>query len=91
MATPLERLFLSEVEYHRKLRCDAPGTADATSLHTSYALQGGYEGLILASGRVTAKEVAAMMKRLTLAGDPRDVLRARDSVMAILGIRQFDA
>ena len=44
--TPLERLFLLEVEFHRRLRTQAPGTADASSLHTSYALQSGYEPLI---------------------------------------------
>jgi hypothetical protein len=43
--TPLERLFAFEIEFSRKLRCDAPGTADAAALHTSYALQCGYEPL----------------------------------------------
>lgn len=43
---PLEQRFAMEVEYHRRLRCEAAGV-DATSLHTSYALQSGYEPLLL--------------------------------------------
>jgi hypothetical protein len=35
--TPLEKRFRLELEFHRRLRTQAPGTADASSLHTSYA------------------------------------------------------
>ena len=57
---PLERLFLLEVEFARKLRTEAPGTSDVSSLHTSYALQAGYESLIAAAGRVTVRDVEAV-------------------------------
>ena len=53
----------------------------------SYALQSGYEDLIRVVGTVTRQDVIACQERLTLAGDTRDVLSARDSVMGLLGIR----
>ena len=85
--TPLEQLFRFEVEFHRRLRTEAPETADARGVHTSYALQSGYENLIRVVGTVNRQDVIACQERLTLAGDTRDVLSARDSVMALLGIR----
>jgi hypothetical protein len=87
---PLEQLFRLEVEYHRRLRTEAPGTPDPGSLHTSYALQNGYEGLIRAVGAATGKDVEAVKNRHGLAGDPRDVLAARDSVKGLLGIPLLD-
>jgi hypothetical protein len=33
--SPLEQLFHLEIEFHRHLRTLAPGTANATSLHTA--------------------------------------------------------
>ena len=42
---PLEQLFGSEIEFHRRLWAEAPVTADASALHTSYAVQCGYEPL----------------------------------------------
>jgi len=84
--SPLEQLFALEVEFYRRLRADAGGTVDASSPHTSYALQSGYEGLIPAVGAVTMRDIEALRERLAVAGDSRDVLKARDSVMRILGI-----
>jgi hypothetical protein len=89
--TPLERLFRHEVEFHRQLRTLAPGTVDARALHTSYALQAGYESLIRAVGGVTDQEVERAYARLALAGDPRDVLAARDSLKWLLGLSELDA
>lgn len=83
---PLEKLFRLEIEYHRRLRTQAPGTADARALHTSYALQSGYEALIGAAGPVTAGEIDRLRERLVLAGDPRDVLAACASLGELLGI-----
>ena len=85
--SPLEQLFALEVEFHRRLRTEAPGTSDAASIHTSYALQSGYEQLLKHVGCVSESDIEAVRERLSLAGDARDVLRARDSVMGILGIR----
>ncbi len=84
--SPLEHLFALEVEFHRRLRTAAPGTGDAAAIHTSYALHSGYEQLLQRVGRVTGADIEALRERLSLAGDARDVLSARDSVMAILGL-----
>ncbi len=84
--SPLEKLFRLELEYHRRLRIAAPGLLDASSLHTSYALQTGYEQLILAIGPVTAPQIEQLRERFLLAGDSRDLLAARDSVKQLLGI-----
>ncbi len=87
---PLERLFLLEVEFHRRLRTQAPGTADTRALHTSYALQSGYEPLIRAVGAVTGRDIEQIRQRHTLAADARDLLAARDSLKQLLGISQLD-
>lgn len=87
---PLEKLFRLEIEFHRKLRTQAPGTEDARALHTSYALQSGYEPLIRAVGTVTGRDIEQLHARLALAGDPRDILAARDSLKTLLGLSQLD-
>ena len=61
--SPLEQLFVLEIEFHRKLRQEAPGTADAAALHTSYALQCGYEPLLRIIGRVTAQDLDRLAHR----------------------------
>jgi hypothetical protein len=83
---PLEKLFRLEIEFHRRLRTQAPGTADARALHTSYALQAGYEALIGAVGTVTSQELERLHARLALAGDARDILAARDSLVELLDL-----
>jgi hypothetical protein len=87
---PLERLFALEIEFHRRLRTTASGTADPTALHTSYSLQAGYELLLQQIGRVTAQDIERMAERFMLAGDARDVLAARDSLTRSLGLRPFE-
>ena len=88
--SPLETLFRLEIEFYRRLRTEAPGTADARALHTSYALQCGYEILIRAAGTVTAEEIERLRDRLNLTGDARDILAARDSLNQLLGIHPLD-
>ncbi len=87
---PLERLFLLEVEYHRRLRSEANELPDSGGLHTSYALQAGYEPLLRSVGPVAPADVEALARKLALAGDTRDVLKARDSVTGLLGVRPFE-
>jgi hypothetical protein len=89
--SPLEQLFRLEIEFHRRLRTDAPVTGDARSLRTSYALQTGYEPLIRSVGPVSADHLDRLYARLILAGDTRDVLAARDSLLDMLEIRLLDA
>jgi len=88
--SPLEKLFRLEIEFHRRLRTQAPGTADVGALHTSYALQSGYEPLIRAAGRVTGRDIELISQRLAMAADARDLLAARDSLKQLLGLSQLD-
>src|SRR4051794_10491342 len=67
--SPLEQLFRLEIEFHRRLRTFAPGTADASSVHASYALQAGYEQLIRSIGPITARDVESLRERLALISD----------------------
>ena len=60
-------------------------------MHTSYALQAGYEPLLKSIGAVAAADVEALAGRLAPAGDARDVLKARDSIIGLLGGRPFKA
>lgn len=85
--SPLEQLFRLEIELHHRLRTQAPGTGDASSVHASYALQSGYDRLLRSLGPVADRDVETLRERLTLAGDARDVLAARDSLKQVLGIR----
>ena len=88
---PLERLFLLEVEYNRRLRSEANEPIDTGGVHTSYALQAGYELLLKSVGPVAAGNIETLTHMLARAGDTRDVLKARDSVMGLLGVRAFGA
>jgi hypothetical protein len=88
--TPLERLFLLEVEFHRLLRTQAPATADASGLHTSYALESGYEPMIRQVGTVTGHDIELICQRHALAADARDLLAARDSLKQLLGLSQLE-
>jgi hypothetical protein len=88
--SPLETLFRLEIDFHRRLRTQAPGTADARTVHTSYALQFGYERLIRSLGTTTIRDLETLKERLMMAGDTRDVLAARDSVRQMLGTRLLD-
>lgn len=88
--TPLERLFVLEVEYHRILRRDAPGTPPAAAPHISYALQHGYETLLRVVAPSSIGEVDSLLNRPGMAGDGRDVLAARDSLVLLLGLRPYD-
>lgn len=78
--SPLEKLFRLELDFHRRLRTQAPGNADASSLHTSYALQTGYKQLLPAIGTATNRQLEQLRERFTLAGDTRDLIATRDSL-----------
>jgi len=83
----LERLFLLELDFQRKLLTEGLGKTTVDRVHTSYALQCGYDGLIPLVGQVNARDIDKLRERLVLAGDPRDVLATRDSLMQLLGIQ----
>jgi hypothetical protein len=82
---PLEQLFHLEVEFYRKLRCHAIANLDAGEIHTSYALQCGYEQLLRAAGPVTPFDIKRLRNRLSLVADARDLFAASDSVTELLG------
>jgi hypothetical protein len=84
--SPLESLFRLEIEFHRCLRAlpiDPLGTA---GLHTSYALQTGYEPLLSRLGTVTARDLDQLQSQLLITGSTRDVLAAATSLKQLLGI-----
>jgi hypothetical protein len=83
---PLEKLFLLEVEFYRRLRTVAPGTPDSSGVHTSYALQCGYEPIIREVGSATGHDIEQLRHRLLRADDARDILAARDSIERLLMI-----
>lgn len=83
----LEKLFSLEIEFQRRLR-KSSGTPDPSSLHTSYALQAGYEPLIRRTNGVTLEQIEKMAQRLALSGDARDVLSAKDSLIDLFGVRR---
>ncbi len=83
---PLESLFRLEIEYHRRVRELPPGVVDSGSLHTSFAMQTGYEPLLHALGPVIAEDIERLRDHLALAADPRDALSARDLLKQLLGI-----
>ena len=82
----LEKLFRLEIDFHRRLRTQVTGTVDAGALHTSYALQCGYEPLIRAIGTVSVRELELLADRLAPTVDARDLGAARDSLKRLLGI-----
>jgi hypothetical protein len=85
--TPLELLFALEIEFHRKLRCEATGTQDVAALHASYASQAGYQQPIAQlGGSVTFEAIERPRAKHGRAGDVRDVLAARDSLTCLLGL-----
>jgi hypothetical protein len=90
--SPLEMLFRLEVEFHRELRAAvAHGTGDDGSLHTSYALQSGYDQLLTAIPVVSDRQIEQLVERFVRAGDPRDVFAAGESVKQLLGLCLADA
>ena len=61
--SPLERLFRLEIEFHRRLRTSDADPAHAPEVHTSYALQSGYEQLIRDAGTVAAADIDGLRQR----------------------------
>jgi hypothetical protein len=64
------------------------GAARARHLrvHTSYALQSGYEPLLRQLGRVTNQDIELLRHRLTPSADARDITAAGDSLKELLDI-----
>jgi hypothetical protein len=60
----IEKLFRLEIEFHRRLRTQAPGVT-ACDIHTILALLYGYEPLVRAAAPVTGQDI----ERLHVIGD----------------------
>jgi hypothetical protein len=82
----LDQLFALEVEFQRRLRIQAPGWAEAGSIHTSYAIQSGYERLLQQVARPSARNVDQLVERSALMGDRRDAVAAGELLKEILGL-----
>jgi hypothetical protein len=63
---------------------------DSRALHTSYALQSGYEPLIRQVGTASGRDIEQIRQRHTLTTDSRDLLAARNSLKQFLGLSQLD-
>ena len=62
------------------------GAAEVAGLHTSYALQSGYDSLLRSIGTVTVPELQTLSHRFLLVSDLRDVVSARQSLTWMLGL-----
>ncbi len=84
--SPLESLFRLEIEFHRCLRALPTDPLGTAGLHTSYALQAGYEPLLFSLGTVTARDLDQLQSQLLITAETRDVAAAASSLKQLLGI-----
>ncbi len=84
--SPLESLFRLEIEFHRCLRALPTDPLGTAGLHTSYALQAGYEPLLSRLGTVTVRDLDHLERQFLTTVNPRDVLAAATSLKQLLGI-----
>ncbi len=85
--SPLEKLFRLEIEYHRRVRALASVITDDGSLHTSFALQTGYESLLASLGRSPPATWKLCAAACCWPPTPRDLLATRDLNQAAPGNR----
>lgn len=74
--TVLDHLYSLEIEFHRRFREEAINAVEAWNIHTSYALQHGYEPLLLTIGTVDSAALATAKDRIIGMSDPRNVQAA---------------
>ncbi len=79
----LDRLYALEVEFHRQFRSAGMPPADEAGLHTSYALQNGYEALLRSIGLIDPPVLECVKDRMSRCGDPRDVIAAFRSLQRL--------
>jgi hypothetical protein len=82
--TVLDNLYSLEIEFHRRFRMEAINAVEAWSIHTSYALQHGYELLLRTVGTVDSAELAKVKDRMIGMSDPRDVQAAFRSLQQLI-------
>ncbi|ODU00546.1 MAG: hypothetical protein ABS79_03140 [Planctomycetes bacterium SCN 63-9] len=67
----LEQLYRLEMEFHRLTEAQSISELEAESIHTSYALQQGYEPLLRTVGVVDTASLAATKDRMAGLYGPR--------------------
>ena len=82
---PLEQLFALETEFFRELRCRAPTFFDAAEIHTSYALQAGYEALLRRLDELAPRRSTGLAGNRLGSSIQETCRQARDSIMNMLG------
>jgi hypothetical protein len=82
--TVLDRLYHLEVEFHRHFRSEAINAIEAWSIHTSYALQQGYEPLLKTVGTVDVNALKQARERMIGKSDPRDLQAAFHSLQRLI-------
>jgi hypothetical protein len=80
----MEELFRLEVTFNALLRSSGVTALDVGQLHASYTIECGYERLIRVLGSVSDEELERVKTCLAGEADPRDVLRARDTIRGFL-------
>jgi hypothetical protein len=80
----LERLYRLEIEFYRLFRVEAINAMEAASVHTSYALQHGYEPLLRTVGSVESSSLTDTRDQMLGMGDPRDVQAAYHSLQNLV-------
>jgi hypothetical protein len=86
----LEALYRAEIEFHRLARESDLSPQERAGEHSHYAIQRSYEPLLAAAAGAAREDIERLANRLLCAGDPRDVLGARDSVRELLGLKQSE-
>jgi hypothetical protein len=80
----LDQLYNLESAFYRRFRATATSYVESASIHTSYALQHGYEPLLLAIVAVDPAALARAKDPQIESGDPRDVLVAFNSLRSLV-------
>jgi hypothetical protein len=82
----LDRLYRLEIEFHRLFRAEGVHAVEAAGIHTSFALQNGYEPLLRTIGIVAPADLAGATERMMGMGDPRDVQAAYHSLRRLIRV-----
>ena len=70
--------------FRSRFRLEAINAVEAASIHTSYALQNGYEPLLRTVGTVDPVTLSQAKDRMVAVGDPRDVQAAFNSLRHLI-------
>ena len=87
----VQALLAREIDFHRLARSAGLDPVTCRAEHPCDARQQGDEPLLAAAAGTTVAEVRRLGKRMLGHGDPRDVLAAKASVFALLGLSPLEA